>query len=560
MRGFIISLAFLLLLTTNTRAYTQKVLALYPIFTEDQALLLPGLEGRWLLNIVYPDTLSISRAGDNFYRISLHSEPQTAYEGVVTKIGASYFLELLPIWDSHSVGAFYKDHYLPVRSLYKIALSKGKLQVAELSYPWFYKQLKEQKTPGEYAWLKTSLVLTAPTAGLRAFLDKHQQEPAFFSGAVELHYIPDTGSRQAIRESRATPASYKPATHPYQPCLPDFPLKDGWLGGDGDVSVPLNDHKTLWLFSDTFVGEKTARRSSRMQMVSNSAAITTCEPNGKSSVEYYWKNPYTPDPRPVFESYTQRFAYWVSDALMIDNSLYVLLLKVQYGQREPSMPNETFNFEPLGWTLAKVDDPASTNPPDWKIDYTAWSDVLSVHAWTGQLARQGDSLYTFYRGTENQYHLLRFPARFIEAPREHMEYYATNGSWHRGTGGLDAAVQFRGDDAQTVEYHADLEQWIMIIGPGVLNRRIRIRTAKEITGPWSEERLIYEVPEATPGKSGYDKYNFSYLGREHLQFYNKKDKKLVITYDVNTGDFNKIMADDSLYKPKVISVSLKDKL
>ena len=34
------------------------------------------------------------------------------------------------------------------------------------------------------------------------------------------------------------------------------PHKDGWLGGDADISVPLNDTQTLYIFGDTYVADK----------------------------------------------------------------------------------------------------------------------------------------------------------------------------------------------------------------------------------------------------------------------------------------------------------------
>ena len=33
-------------------------------------------------------------------------------------------------------------------------------------------------------------------------------------------------------------------------CLPSFPDKDGWYGGDGAYSIRLDDRRVLWLFGD----------------------------------------------------------------------------------------------------------------------------------------------------------------------------------------------------------------------------------------------------------------------------------------------------------------------
>lgn len=34
-----------------------------------------------------------------------------------------------------------------------------------------------------------------------------------------------------------------------------FQRNSGWIGADGDYSIPLNRDTTLWLFSDTLVGK-----------------------------------------------------------------------------------------------------------------------------------------------------------------------------------------------------------------------------------------------------------------------------------------------------------------
>ena len=53
-------------------AYSQKVLSLHPLFTEQDAVLIPEIEGLWSI----PDfdmTVSFQKAGDNFYLLKYGS-------------------------------------------------------------------------------------------------------------------------------------------------------------------------------------------------------------------------------------------------------------------------------------------------------------------------------------------------------------------------------------------------------------------------------------------------------------------------------------------------------
>ena len=51
-----------------------------------------------------------------------------------------------------------------------------------------------------------------------------------------------------------------------------FQRTNGWTGADGDFTVALTNGLTLWLFSDTFIGEVRNGHRINTTMVHNSAA------------------------------------------------------------------------------------------------------------------------------------------------------------------------------------------------------------------------------------------------------------------------------------------------
>ncbi|MBP7342656.1 MAG: hypothetical protein KA957_10110, partial [Syntrophaceae bacterium] len=82
------------------------------------------------------------------------------------------------------------------------------------------------------------------------------------------------------------PADSEPAL-----CLPQFPDRNGWYGGDGAYSIALDDRRTLWLFGDTFVSPDDGRKDrSGMDLVwGTTLAVSTCSENAAFDIRYYLK-------------------------------------------------------------------------------------------------------------------------------------------------------------------------------------------------------------------------------------------------------------------------------
>ena len=99
----------------------------------------------------------------------------------------------------------------------------------------------------------------------------------------------------------ALPAQEKSA----QPPLPGKPApewdtifarKKGWTGADGCYSVELGDGRTLWLYSDTWVGTVAkGKHAEGSRLVNNSIGIQPATPAGKppkhGSLEFFWGKP-----------------------------------------------------------------------------------------------------------------------------------------------------------------------------------------------------------------------------------------------------------------------------
>jgi hypothetical protein len=538
-------------------SFSQKVLLLNSLFTDQDAVLLPQAEGEWSIKDFGDMAVSIQKAGDNFYFLKYGSKKNpSTFEAAFVKINDEYFMDISGIMADSVGDEDYRNGFIRCHTIYKVQFTKDTLELFELSYTWFYDYAMKRKLPLKYEWIDNAILLTMKTDELNSFFAQQKEEKDFWG---RLTALIKTASHLEIRKNINDNISANKITENIsQICFPEFPFKDGWLGGDGDVSVSISKIQTLFIFSDSYVGNKNqqSRLEPGMKMVSNTVAVETCLPDGKTDVHYFWNNMYADDPQPIFKSFTNRYRYWVNDALMYNSSLYVLLQKV--APKQGAAPDDIFGFSLPGVTLAKITDP-SAPPVQWKIELIPLPDfaylLMGIHCH----AIQDKFIYFFVsrNGNDNTQFLVRKKLDSIDYPEKPFEYYAMNKTWKTGINADDMDTVINGFRANTVNYHHDIKQWVMVCDIKFLENKIKIRTSSSLTGPWSGEKIVYEIPEVTPGTISYSKSNFCYLSRECIQNYDPKTHTMLITYDINNSSFSEINSNPKIYTPKVITFSLK---
>ena len=148
-------------------AYSQKILSLHPLFTEQDAVLIPNLEGKWSI----PDfdmTVSFLKAGDNFYLLKYGSETNpSTFEAVFVKIKNELYLDLNGVMSDSIGDEDYRNTFVTVHSLYKIRKNKDTLQLYETNYSWFYNYTIKNNMPFKYEWVKNAMLLTYKTDELQ---------------------------------------------------------------------------------------------------------------------------------------------------------------------------------------------------------------------------------------------------------------------------------------------------------------------------------------------------------------------------------------------------------
>ena len=336
-------------------------------------------------------------------------------------------------------------------------------------------------------------------------------------------------------------------------CLPSFPYKDGWMGGDAAYSIPLAPGQSLWLFGDSFVGNPSLRDRKAATFVRNSIAISTCDQANGWRINYYWKNKNRSQPSAFFDTKEEKYWYWPLDGFLYKGRLYLAVSKLK------TKPNEeVFSFETVGVYLAKVTNPSAL-PDQWQIEYLKLSEGSAYYPGS-TIVLDHDFAYLFTvaeNASQKHQHMIlsRLSLSKLDQGMASLEYFAKDKSWKSGLNGDDAAVLIEtGHSEMSVRFHQQANQWVAVSGGDFLSGKIMIRTAPALTGPWSEQRPTYEFPEMSEKNPKRDADTWCYAVKEHIEF--AQGEKLLITYACNSFKFEKLIANTNIYRPQAVFVNL----
>jgi hypothetical protein len=353
------------------------------------------------------------------------------------------------------------------------------------------------------------------------------------------------------------------ADFPKAQCLPDFPDKDSWYGGDGAYSIALDEERTLWLFGDTFVSSETGRKD-RLGMnvvLGTTLAISTCTANTEFKIQYYLKKKngrFT-------SSFGENEWLWPQDPFIVNHVLYVplLVVKAMLELKEP------FNFKIVRHKIARIKNYKLADPRQWIVDYIDLKEAIppgiEAFAATSVVFQNYVYFYPLYTSVKKTVKisgniLVRIPVDKLDNPVNVMEYLSKGGTWEKGLAPARAMIILpAGVSELSVRYHADDNKWIAVyMSPKNNGDQLLYQTADKPEGPWSKPMtLIATIPEVDPKTSRYDEHNFCYAGKEHFEF--ARSRNLVVTYVCNSSEnFQKqnnfIRRNLFLYRPVVKNI------
>ncbi|MBU2663979.1 DUF5005 domain-containing protein [Actinoplanes bogorensis] len=306
-----------------------------------------------------------------------------------------------------------------------------------------------------------------------------------------------------------------------------------WLGADRTASVPLPDGRTLWLFSDTFLGrpDPDGARPRSAALIHNSAVVQS----GDRLELVTGGSPGRPASLVSTDSDDE--FHWIGDAAVRSDEVQVLVNR--YRRTGPG---------PLDHALAGT-ELATLALPTFAAGRTRELPLGDKVSWGSEVMADGG--YTYVYGTEAAGQM-----KFAHLARVRGTDLA--GAWEFWTGkawssrveqssrllsgvGTSYGVRRVGDRYVLVTHENNL----------MFSADFVAYTAAAPTGPFEGPHYLFSAPEAGAGHVVYD-------ADLHLDL--AQPGSLLVSYNVNDLDEAVAYSDASIYRPRFFSLAWPPRL
>ena len=304
----------------------------------------------------------------------------------------------------------------------------------------------------------------------------------------------------------------------------------GWTGGDGTLSIPLTDDRTVWLFGDTFLGHVRPdnSRSADSPLIRNCLVVQS-----GNDLETRFSGT-TDAPGAFLVSEAPDTWYWPGDGTVQPKGLQVFFHRFR-----------TVATGMWGWAW---DDTviATIGLPDLVLKGVSRRREGNGVAYGASLLEAGGWIYIF--GTEQlgaikHLHLARAPHGGLEGDSD----YWSGQAW--STRAADSRAILPGVSSQFGVVPLDSGIGLVTMeARRPFTGRVVAYFAAQPTGPWKGPVSIYQAPEADDQVAAYNPF-------VHPQF--SSANNFLISYNVNhLHDPDTLYQDAGLYRPRFIRTDL----
>ncbi len=340
----------------------------------------------------------------------------------------------------------------------------------------------------------------------------------------------------------------------------------GWFGADGIFSIPLDGSeerqaegkKTLFIFSDTYIGEvKDGVPQPGNVMVNNSIALMRGTMPDRDSVQFEFNRDPNGNPVSYFvpdnENSMEGEYFWLGDGFVNRakrNALYIFAYHVH-----KTGPN-VFDFEATNVALLKIRDPA----PEKINNYEQFATPLGfVHPEHGRVyfgsgimvntidagAPFPDGYVYIYGIAEGRKSLVAARTRPSKIERINAWRFWNGEEWVKGVENIAPITDGLSNELSVTP--TDDGRYLLTFTVMGISDKIGIRVGDGPAGPFGEIHEVYTCPEYA------EKGVLPYNAKAHYHL--SAPDELLVSYNTITFDFwEDIQKDATIYHPRFIRV------
>ncbi|MFS8478269.1 MAG: DUF4185 domain-containing protein [Micromonosporaceae bacterium] len=311
----------------------------------------------------------------------------------------------------------------------------------------------------------------------------------------------------------------------------------GWTGADSTYSLALPGARQLWMFSDTFLGtvEPDGSRASDTPIVNNTFVVRRHGDmrtihGGTAQAPQAILSPTQPDSW-----------YWLGGSYLGAGAVNIMFLRFQ--RTGPGMWDWAWQENVLG--RFRVDDLTLLGtypmPSAAKIQWASWLDRHGAHTYVYGVEDHGLTKYM---------HVARVRGDDLRHP---WEYFDGQGWSPHET---DSARIMAG-----VANEYSVTRWrgryLLVTHDTntLFSNQILGYVSAAPTGPFTHPTLLYTTPETGALGSYGDPDVITYNSHEHPEL--RRGDRLIITYNVNSLDFDDVLADVTKYRPRFVEIRVR---
>jgi hypothetical protein len=330
-----------------------------------------------------------------------------------------------------------------------------------------------------------------------------------------------------------------------------FRRTEGWIGADGAYSVTLSDQRTLWLFSDTWVGTIQGGKRKPDGLVNNSIGVQNGT-GANTKVTFAIRKDDRGKYQAIFAPPDGNGWFWLFAGYHANGKLYVFLPRF-----EKSKGKGAFAFRGRDLWLGTVSNPLD-DPTKWKIEYNpvpfAELGESPKRSFGAAVLRVKDHVFIYGYEEKPGKPFASRKLLIARAPADKLAdfdswRFFSNGQWKADAKEATSQIEKLGSE-MSVSYLPGLKKYALVCSESGLSDRIIGRFAESPEGPWSDAVVLYTCPEMKR-----DKKVFTYAAKAHPHL--ARGNELVISYAVNSFELAPVINNAELYWPRFVRVTLK---